>query len=108
MTLARLRPWIALMVAPAAWALHHQFGSDANYAACDKGQPLAQIAVGALAFLLVLAGSVPTLAVWRAGDADARQVDRFIATLGLLAAGLFGLTILVQTLAAIILPPCFR
>ena len=65
-------------------------------------------AVGGLSFL------VCAVAVWLAGpsrsggDSPAAQTDRVLRWFVLLGAGLFGLAIVFQTLASLIVPSCAR
>ena len=97
--------WAGLIAAPAAWALHHQAGSDLNFANCLAGHGAVLISIGAASMILVLAGGGLSFLAWRGASEASR---RFIAALGLMACGLFALTILLQIAAAAILPACFR
>jgi hypothetical protein len=102
--------WAGLVVAPAAWALHHQAGSDLNFWDCGRGSgPAVGMGLAMLAMALA-AGGLSFLAGRPGRDREVRTEPstRFIATLGMMSSGLFSLTILVQIGAALILPSCFR
>ena len=89
----------ALVVAPLAWAVNTQLGLMLPYADCG----------GALRWnlvcsaLLLPAGGVS----WRAASRD-RPVLRFVARVSGLLASIFGLALLLQGLAGIILIGCER
>jgi hypothetical protein len=106
------RGWAGLVAAPAAWAVHHQSGSDLNFYDCHSGDTPTLIAIGLAMLVLVVVGGFLSFTAWRAaGGEPSRNAElpaRLIPALGMMAAGLFGLTILVQIVAAVILPPCFR
>jgi hypothetical protein len=107
------RGWAGLVAAPLAWALHHQVGGDLNFAGCARGGGQGTlVAIGLIALAVAAAATALSLGAWRRApepDEDGRTpLRRFVPALGVMAGGLFGLTILVQILAALILPPCFR
>jgi hypothetical protein len=103
------RGWAGLVVAPTAWAIHHQAGSDLNFTDCRTGDASLLIPIGLAMLALALLGGGLSLTAWRAGrKAPQDGSARFIPTLGVMAGALFSLVILVQTAAAVILPPCFR
>jgi hypothetical protein len=101
------RAWGGLVAAPAAWAIHHQAGSDLNFADCRTGDATLLVLIGVASLAIALLGGWFSFIAWRA-PAEPRRSPRFIAVLGLMASGLFSLTILMQIAAAAILPPCFR
>jgi hypothetical protein len=105
------RAWVGLIVAPAAWAIHHQLGSNLSFAACDRHPNAVSLAAGAIGLLAIIAAGCLAWRAWnragglRAPEADALNV--FVPLLSLMATTLFGLTILVQLSADVILPSCF-
>jgi hypothetical protein len=103
--------WAGLAVSPAAWALHHQAGSDLNFWDCGRGGGPA-IAMGVVVLGMAVAAGALSFVARKGGRDDPRggtdSSTRFIAALGMMSSGLFSLTILVQIGAALILPPCFR
>jgi hypothetical protein len=101
-----LSPWAGLFLGAAAWALHHQVGSDANVWSCVQADGGFVIMTGAVCLGLVVIGG---LISWQARAPDpASQYHRFARAVGLLAAGIFVLAILFQTLAGAIVPACLR
>jgi hypothetical protein len=105
------RAWIGLLVAPILWAIHHQLGSNLSFAACDRGPERIALIVGIIALLFIAGTGWLGWRSWRrAGgtaveEADALQI--FIPLLSVMSATIFGLTVFVQLLADVILPPCF-
>jgi hypothetical protein len=103
------RAWAGLIAAPAGWALHQQAGSALNYADCGTGDGSTVAMIGAATLLLALAGGWLSWSVYRADSGTPElPVHRFIAAIGVMSAALFGLTIVVQITAGLILPSCFR
>jgi hypothetical protein len=98
-----LWPWAGLAGAALAWALDHQIGSDSTFFDCREGSTVA-ILVGILALILAAASGLASFRLWRS-DAET-SARRFVALLGWLFAILFGLAILLSTIAAFILPEC--
>jgi hypothetical protein len=104
------RGWTGLALPPVAWAVHHQFGSDLNYADCAASRAPALL-VGLLCLAVLGLGAGLSWREWRraGGAPDAKQepVGRFLCALGLMLAVLLGLTLLMQMAALLILPACF-
>lgn len=101
-----LTPWAGLFLGAAAWALHHQIGADANMWSCVQANGGFVITTGLVCLVLALIGG---LVSWQAAAADpGSQYHRFARAVGLLAAGVFLLAILFQTLAGAIVPACLR
>ena len=103
---SRLSPWAGVLIPPAAWALHHQLGSDLIFYDCRLGGS-ALIALLGLGMAVVTAGA--GLLSWVSRDRSERSgVRTFAAMLGALTAGLFLLALAFQTEAALLLPACHR
>jgi hypothetical protein len=104
--------WSGLLAGPAAWAISTQL----NYAIvpwqCAHGVAIIPYISLALALLALLGGVLS----WRArkkGGAPlkperATGTENFVASLGLLAAALFALVIVMQGAASLILDGCVR
>jgi hypothetical protein len=105
------RAWAGLIVGPIVWGLHHQLGSNLSFAACDGNPHGVALITGAIALLILAASVWLAWTSWKqaGGTAaeEAEALELFVPLLSIMAATLFGLTILVQLLADIILPPCF-
>jgi hypothetical protein len=101
--LLELWPWAGLIGAAAAWFLDHQIGSDGTFYDCTVGSPLT-IVVGIVALLVVAVSCAASFRLWRSDKETPAR--RFVALLGMLAAPLLGLAILLSTVAGLILPEC--
>jgi hypothetical protein len=110
-TLPGWRAWAGLVVGPIVWGLHHQLGSNLSFAACDRHPQGIALIAGAIALLILIASAWLAWISWKdAGGTAAEEAEAlevFVPLLSIMAATIFGLTILVQLLADIILPPCF-
>lgn len=106
--MTRLRPWAGWIGAVAGWVLSDQAGSDLAQLDCASARPPVMLAIGAAGLFCVIGGSFMALSCRqsRADAAGGADVDRFIAGTGLLAAGIFALAIIFQTMASLIIPPC--
>jgi len=107
-----LSAWAGLVAAPAAWTAHQQILADVTYGRCDaSGAPLA-LAVGLVAAVVAIAAGLVSFRAWRRSGEPASgahdEPRRFVAALSAMAAVLFLLVILIQTLAGLILPECAR
>ena len=105
------RAWMGLVVAPVVWAIHHQLGSNLSFAACDSNSNAASLLAGVSGLLAIVAAGYFAWQSWsRAGGLRAPKADAlhvFVPLLSLMAATLFGVTILVRLSADLILPSCF-
>jgi len=103
--------WMGLILGLAGWALHHQVGSNVTFADCNLGLA-ANLGAGLPALALAAAGTLISLRAWRraGGEVHGSQEApaRFVAALSVGAGTLFGLTILVQLGAGLIVPACAR
>jgi hypothetical protein len=103
-------PWAGLIAGAAAWAVHHQAGSDLVLWDCRYGGPALTLGLGAVCALLALAGMWIS---WRSvAETDATRpvtpAKRFLGLLCTAAAALFLLTILAQSVSGLVLPGCLR
>lgn len=105
------RAWAGLIVAPIVWGAHHQLGSNVAFVACDRGPDTLSLIAGVIGLVFIAASGWIGWKSWR--DAGGRATDEadalalFVPLLSVMAATIFGLTILVQLSADFILPPCF-
>lgn len=100
---ASFMPWGGLVAGAAAWVLHQQCVSASLHFGCGPGHNLFAVVAGAVTALLAIAGGV---ASW-IGLRQADGLRRFVGRMGALAAGVFTLAILMQTMAALTIPACF-
>lgn len=104
--------WGGLLTGPLAWAISTQL----NYALvpweCSHHVALIPFAALLLALLAAAGGALSWRACGAGGAAfkPAREerTERFVATLGIMAASLFGLVIVMQGAASLILGSCTR
>jgi hypothetical protein len=106
----RLVPWAAWIGGILGWAVSHQLGSDLVQLKCAHSGWPAVLLIGVLGSALALGGALLSLGtVLSSADLSQPYVGarRFIAFTGVLAAGVFLLAILFQTMAAFIMPSCY-
>ena len=98
-----LKPWAGLIAGMIAAGGQHQLVSDALHFDCRFGE--ANMLVGAVALALIAIGAWIS---WRALRAhpEPESSRRFVAQVSLMAAALFALMVLWQTMASLILPAC--
>ena len=111
-----LRVWLGVAGAPAAWTVQHVLGYGVSEAACGPagaqwGVPLvtwSAIAMG-VALLIVLAGLLAAVSVFRATDGEAPPPEgrrHFLAVVGLTISPLFACVILMSGIGSIVLDTC--
>jgi hypothetical protein len=104
-----LAPWAGGFFGPAVWYVHQQGMGDLTYYACEAANPWTVGLGGVLACAAVLAAGAWSAAAWREGGAKPEfDVRRFLALVSVMAAGLFTVAILFQTLAGLLIPGCAR
>lgn len=100
---AALGPWSGAIGGGLGWALADQGGSNFAFARCGEANPALMLLIGALGLAIAAVGGVTS---WRLRE-TLEGGRRFVALIGAMMAALFGLGILLQTSAALILPRCF-
>lgn len=101
----RLWPWSGLIGAGLGWLLTQQLGSDTSFGNCAVMNPLLALFIGLCGLAITAAGGVLSYLAWRGGRADGARW--FIAAVGVGAACLFAVAILLQTVASFIIPRCY-
>lgn len=107
--MSSLAPWAGWIGGIAGWAVSAQFGTSFAQLDCAKADPLAMLLIGLTGGAAAIAGGLTSLSIWRRpGDLSRPYASarRFIAATGALAAGIFLLAILFQTIASFIIPQC--
>ena len=103
-TLARLAGAIA---GGFAWAGHQQLLGDVLHFDCRVGTPWLGLAAGLVALAAIAAGAACSWAARPRGDDGPEASNgRFLVDLSLLAAGLFALPVVTQTIATFMVPAC--
>jgi len=104
---SRFAPWSAFVAAILGEGLHHQVLSDMLRFRCELGGPVVGLGGAAVAWSVMALGAwMSWLAVRGANDDPHRRNRRFVARVGWMMCALFAVTVLWQTLAMWILPPC--
>ena len=101
--LSELRPWAGLVAGMLAAGGQHQLVSDALHFDCRLGD--GNLFVGLAALALIALGAWISWRALRAHPASG-SARRFVAQMSLMAAALFALLVLWQTMAGFILPSC--
>lgn len=95
--------WLGLAAGPLGWMLHQQLSSSLEHFDCRHSGPLYGAAIGMLIGGAVLACGIMAS---RARARAAPGTQRFLATLGAASATIFLFAIMLQILAALIVPAC--
>jgi hypothetical protein len=104
---SRLSPWAAAIAGALAWTVHQQLLGDLLHFDCRRGGAWTGLGVGLACVLLIAAGVAATLAS-RTADGWGGATRRFVASVSLMAAGLFLLAVLLGIVAGFVLPGCAR
>ena len=99
----RARAWTALLLPPFAWFLFEQGLSAVLHAAC--GQVMAGLVWGAAS---LVACAVALRLAWPLRGRGEVLADAWLARLAMTGAGFFGLAILFQLLAILMVPACMH
>jgi hypothetical protein len=102
-----LAPWSGLFLGFVAWALDHQVGSSLVFADCRLGGSLLTVGLGATCAMITVAGGALSWISRRPGEGEI-ETRSFAAMLSQLAAGLFLLAIILQSVPGLIIPECHR
>lgn len=105
---SRLAPWSGLIAGAGGWLVHQQVLADLLHFDCRLGGPAAGLLAGAaVGIAMIGAGLVSWRARGKRDEHDApAQTRHFVALLSSMAAALFLLVVLLQTLATLMIPPC--
>ena len=105
-----LAPWAGWIGGIAGWMASDQIGSDLAQQNCARADPPVMLVIGLLGAAIALSGAAISWNAWRRRPDEeivpARATRRFIAITGVLAAGIFTLAILFQTISSFIIPQC--
>jgi hypothetical protein len=104
--------WAGLFAGPLAWGVSTQLNYVLASWQCAHQVRIVPVVAFVLALLALLGGALSWRAARSGGasfkpERDTRS-ERFVATLGMMAAGLFALVILMQGAAGLILDGCVR
>ena len=105
--LAELLPWAGLIAGFVAWGTHQQALADALRFDCGAVSPPRAVVAAVLAIVLCAVGAALSWRVVRT-EGHAGGGHPFVAWLSILGAGIFALAILMQAMASLTVPGCFR
>ena len=104
-----LAPWAGGFFGAAAWYGHQQGLGMLTYYACHGANPLSVLAASVLALAVTVGAGIWSLGAWRGGEAKPEfDQRRFLALVSVMAAALFTVVIVFQTLAGLLIPGCAR
>jgi hypothetical protein len=106
---SRLLPWAGWIGGIAGWVLSDQLGSYLVQFDCTRARIAVMLLIGVGGAASALVGGVGSLHIWRTPgplDQPYAGTRRFIAGTGILAAAIFLLAIIFQTVSSLIIPPC--
>jgi hypothetical protein len=103
-TIEHLAPWLGLVAGAVGWAATHQIGSDSVLDDCAARGGGFILLVGFVGLVVALAGAWFSWLVWR--DENESGGRRFIGLVGAMLALLAVFAILLQSVAALIIPSC--
>jgi hypothetical protein len=98
-------PWAGLALGTTGYFLAHQLGSDSTFQDCRVGSPL-MVVVAMFAGLAII--GLGALGSWRIYAAESETPGRrLVATVGLLAAVLFAIGVVLPFIASMVIPRCW-
>lgn len=103
----RFMPWSGLALGTFGAGLAHQLGSDSTFQDCTVGSPLVVI-IGTIAGLIFI--GLGALGSWRVYGRKEEEgpARHLVATVSLLACGLFALAVILPFIAAMLIPRCWQ
>ena len=104
-----LQPWAGAFFGPALWYAHQQGLGVLVYFNCRAAGPVSVLLASVVAIGGVVAAGWWSSLVWRRRQSPPDfDVRRFIGLGSVLAAGVFTLALIFQTMAGLIVPGCAR
>ena len=102
----RFMPWAGLALGTLGAGFAHQLGADSTFQDCRAGSPLIVI-IGTIAGLALIA--LGALGSWRVYGADGETpARRLVATVSLMACGLFAMAVILPFIASLVIPGCWQ
>jgi hypothetical protein len=99
-------PWSGLIGAVLGWGLAHQIGSNLDSQHCEAMSPLVALLIGLAGLAIAGGGGLLSWRHHKRGEA-AGGARHFVSLLGVLAAALFSVALVWQTLSSLIIPRCY-
>lgn len=101
---ASFLPWCGPALGTLGFFLGHQLGTDATFPDCRVGSPLI-VTLGTILALLIIGRGA--LGSWRVHSGDTGRARKLVATVGLLACGLYAIGVILPFIAALVIPRCW-
>ncbi|MGE5563454.1 MAG: hypothetical protein ACM3ZV_09105 [Bacillota bacterium] len=102
----RFMPWAGIALGTLGAGFAHQLGSDATFQDCRFGSPLI-VTIGTIVGLALVA--LGALASWRVyGGEGETPARRMVATVSLMACGVFAMAIVLPFIASLVIPRCWQ
>ena len=101
-----LMPWAGIALGTLGAGFAHQLGSDSTFQDCRFSSPLVVIIGTVVGLALVGLGA---LGSWRIYGSDGETPSRrMVATVSLMACGVFAMAIVLPFIASLVIPPCWQ
>ena len=102
--LDQAQPWLGIAAAALGWGASPQVASSAIFDDCRVATPAFVLIVGAIGLVVAVGGGLFSWDIWR--RADETPGRHFLGLTGALLAGLASFAIILQSISALIIPPC--
>jgi hypothetical protein len=108
--------WLGVLLAPIVWLIQFQLRYSLVEPLCHRGIRFPLYIISAVFFILIIMGGLLSWRNWvLAGkrlpsdkQSDPRERNLFLALLGILTSALFALLLIAQTIASIMIDPCWH
>jgi hypothetical protein len=102
----RFLPWSGIALGTLGVGFAHQLGGDSTFQDCRIGSPLIVIIGTIIGLALIALGALGSSRVYGAdGETPAR---RMLATVSLMACGVFAMAVILPFIASLVIPRCWE
>jgi hypothetical protein len=102
--LEHAQPWLGIAASALGWAVSHQVASSSIFDDCRVATPGFVLLVGAIGLVVAVVGGLFSWDICRRPDETPGR--HFLGLTGALLAGLASFAITLQSISALIIPPC--
>ena len=102
----RFLPWAGIALGTLGAGLAHQLGADSTFQDCRFGSPMIIIIGTVFGLLFVGLGALMSWRVY-VGDSET-PARRMVATVSVMASGIFAMAIILPFIASMVIPGCWR
>jgi hypothetical protein len=108
--------WVGVLLAPIAWLIQFEIRYSLVAAVCENNTRIPLYIISGVFFAIMALGGVLSWRNWvREGKAsptdkrgDPHERNLFLSLLGILTSGLFALILVAQTIASVMVNPCWK